>query len=119
MSHKMNRDLRLNNVVDENINNEESELETKDELSIEESNVEQEVVEEQDTPIPEKVRGIVRCIRLNVRKEPSLESSKIGVLLTGDELVIDLSKSTDCWYKVSTDSGLDGYCIKDFIEFKR
>ena len=67
----------------------------------------------------EKVTAVVKCIRLNVRKEPFLESNKIGTLVTGDEITIDLSKSTDCWYKVYTASGLDGYCVKDFVEFKR
>ena len=67
----------------------------------------------------EKVTAVVKCIRLNVRKEPFLESNKIGTLVTGDEISIDLSKSTDRWYKVSTASGLDGYCVKDFVEFKR
>lgn len=67
----------------------------------------------------DKVTAVVKCIRLNVRKEPFLESNKIGTLVTGDEITIDLSKSTDSWYKVSTASGLDGYCVKDFVEFKR
>ena len=67
----------------------------------------------------EKVTAVVKCIRLNVRKEPFLESNKIGTLVTGDEITIDLSKSTDRWYKVYTASGLDGYCVKDFVEFKR
>lgn len=75
------------------------------------------VEESKDTS--EKVTAIVKCIRLNVRKEPFLESDKIGTIVAGDEITIDISKSTDRWYKVHTSSGLDGYCVKDFVEYKR
>ena len=115
MSNKRNRGLMPDTIIDETTISED----TVEESTVEQEEVSEEIVEESIEQPSEKLRGIVRCINLNVRKEPNLDSTKIGCLKTGDEIVIDPSKSTDRWYKVSTDSGLDGYCVKEFIDFEQ
>lgn len=115
MSNKHNRGLMSDTIIDETTISED----TVEESTVEREEVSEEIVEEPIEQPSEKLRGIVRCINLNVRKEPNLDSTKIGCLKTGDEIIIDPSKSTDRWYKVSTDSGLDGYCVKEFIDFEQ
>ena len=115
MSNKHNRGLLSDTIIDESSISEE----TVEDVNVKHEEISEEPVEEPEAQVSEKVRGIVRCIRLNIRKEPNLDSTKIGCLKTGDELILDLSGSTDRWYKVSTDSGLNGYCVKEFIEFEQ
>lgn len=122
MSNKNNRDLKVNSllsdetdleeVVDEAVDNIE---EAEEDIEKETSDVE-EVVEE-----PEKeVLGYVNCTRLNVRKDPHIVvNNVIGILKENDEVLIDLSKSEDIWYKISTVSGVNGYCLKEFIDLKQ
>ena len=117
MSSKHNRGFRADNsIVDEKFDNTESSVEEVTETTEKVKEETEENVKEQS----ERIRGIVRCVRLNVRTEPVIEEGNlIGVLKIGDLITVDPNYSTDRWYKVSTDSGLDGYCVKDFIEFER
>lgn len=121
MSNKNNKDLKVNSllaektdleeVVDEAVDNIE---EAEEDIEKETSDVE-EVVEE-----PEKeVSGYVNCLRLNVRKDKRISGNIIGKLKEDDEVSIDLSESEDVWYKISTKSGLEGYCLKEFIDLKQ
>lgn len=86
-----------------------------DEVAVEP--VAQEVVEE--TPKNESKVGIVdNCVKLNLRSEPKLDARNENViteLLAGSVVVIDEEKSTDSFYKVTTETGREGYCMKSFI----
>ena len=114
MNNKKNRGMMIDNsIVDEVKDDACSETECVVEKAVRSEEVFEEPKEH------EIIDAIVKCIRLNVREEPNLNSKKIGELVTGDEITIDLSKSTDLWYKVFTSSGLDGYCAKDFVEVKQ
>ena len=63
--------------------------------------------------------GIVAsCGRLNVRRKPSVKSEVVYEALIGSELVIDLDKSTDEWFKVCTPAGIEGFCMKQFVEIQ-
>ena len=55
---------------------------------------------------------------LYVRKEASKDSEPVGIVTDKDDLSIDVSHSTDDFYKVITSNGLEGYCIKQFINIK-
>jgi hypothetical protein len=37
------------------------------------------------------------------------------VVEVGDELLIDLEKSTDDWYSVTTNVGAEGFCMKKYV----
>lgn len=65
-----------------------------------------------EEPLIGKVSG---CKKLNIRKEPNRESDVLDVVLEGSEVMIDESKSTDDFYKVYTESGLEGFCMKQYI----
>lgn len=61
---------------------------------------------------------VVGCIKLNVRVAPNSMATVAGVLDRKSEVKIDTSKSTDEWFCVCTAAGVDGYCMRKFIELK-
>lgn len=78
-------------------------------------------VEDETESEPEQVYGVVcNCERLNVRKMPeaSPETEVLCVLEKGERVLIDEAKSTDEWFGVCTESGIDGFCMKDFIRIE-
>lgn len=79
-----------------------------------------EKVETKRAPVPGSVSN---CDKLNIRKLPSMKSevltildSKSEILVNPDELKFDELNDV-YFYKVTTASGIEGYCVTDFIEF--
>ena len=67
--------------------------------------------------LPETVAGIVaNCAKLNVREEPDLDAKIVCVLDVMSEIEIDVAKSTDEWFKVCTAIGVEGYCMRKFVD---
>lgn len=64
----------------------------------------------------EKTKGIVNVPRLNVRKDASRNHKAIEVLKAGATVIIDQEASTEDFYKVTTASGVEGFCMKEFID---
>ena len=96
-----------------------------------ETEVEEETVEEQplegqttipevETEVPEaeirKFGKITGCKKLNIRKLPSRDSEIISELVEGSEIMIDDNESTALFYKICTEHGIEGYCMKQFIK---
>lgn len=54
--------------------------------------------------------------KLYVRKESNKDSEPVGIVTDKDDLSIDLSHSTNTFYKVITSNGLEGYCVKEFVK---
>lgn len=82
------------------------------------------VVEKVETPAtPVPLRGVVTdCLKLNVRSTPENDPNNGNVLgtiecLTG--VLIDEAASTEEFYKVKTESGLEGFCMKKYIAVMR
>lgn len=71
---------------------------------------------------PENVQlgKVVDCAQLNVRAEPSLSADLATdrPLKRNTELMIYPDESTDDFYKICTESGINGYCLKKFIEIQ-
>ena len=61
---------------------------------------------------------VINCAKLNVREEPSPKAAVIGIIDASNEVVVYDSESFGNYYKVCTASGVEGYCIKDFLELK-
>lgn len=73
---------------------------------------------EQAEPI-KIVKGVVaNCSRLNVRKEPKKNAEVSTIINVGDKVEVEPDVSTAKWYKVTTKSGIEGYCMKEFITLK-
>lgn len=59
---------------------------------------------------------VTECAQLRVRETPDTsKENTIGVLMFTDEVQVDLDNSTSDFYKVTTAAGLEGYCMKKFI----
>ena len=70
-------------------------------------------------PEPEIVVGIVsNCPRLRVRKTPSPNAPVLTEIVKGSEVAIDESKSTGYFYAVVTESGVEGFCMKEYIQVR-
>ena len=59
---------------------------------------------------------ITGCKKLNVRKLPSRDSEIISELVEGSEIMIDDNESTALFYKICTEHGIEGFCMKNFIK---
>lgn len=60
--------------------------------------------------------GIVtNCLRLNIREKPDKIAKVICVVDAFSELLVDSRKSTDKWFKVYTEAGDEGFCMKEFV----
>ena len=86
--------------------------------------VEEEAAEPVDQTVEEapkkesKVGVVAHCLKVNLRSEAITGNNIITVLPAGTALVIDEDETTDKFYKVTTETGLEGYCMKQFIEVK-
>lgn len=68
-------------------------------------------------PIPTTVEGVVvDCAKLNVRAEPYLFAEVLCVLDTMSEIAIDVEKSNRDWFYVCTAIGVEGYCMRKYVE---
>ena len=76
----------------------------------------------EEAPKKESKVGIVsNCEKLNLRRSPLKDSDGANIiteLLPGVAVVIDEDESTANFYKVITEDGLEGYCMRQFIEVK-
>lgn len=67
-----------------------------------------------------KIVGVVtNCVKLNVRNKPDDKAKVLVEVPVLSELEIDKEKSTDKWYKVTTASGINGFCMKQFVAIER
>ena len=75
---------------------------------------------EPTTPQPEsQTTGIVSgCPRLRVREAASTNAEVLCEIPTDSKVTIDVSTSTKDFYKVTTSAGVEGFCMKKFIEVK-
>lgn len=66
------------------------------------------------------VTGVVTdCLRVAVYKEPRANSGIVKVVTVLTRVTVDLEKSTDGFYRISTSKGIQGYCMKKFIAVRR
>ena len=67
--------------------------------------------------LPKTVSGVVvKCAKLNIREEPSGDADVVCVLDVMSEIKIDPSKSDNEWLKVFTATGIEGYCMRKFVD---
>lgn len=67
--------------------------------------------------LPETVVGVVvGCAKLNVRSDASLFADVVCTLDVMSEMMIDVNKSTKDWLYVCTATGIEGYCMRKFVD---
>lgn len=81
----------------------------------EEVTEETEVIEDK-TPdeIPKPVYGVVNCSKLNIRRGPSIDTASLCIVEGGSKL--DIEQFNEEWFKVLTEDGISGYCMREFID---
>lgn len=81
-----------------------------------EAETETEVEVEPETKSGAVAKGVVaNCAKLNVRSKPSTNGDVVTVLDTKVEVTIDVDASTDEWFKIRTANGVEGYCMRKFV----
>ena len=67
-------------------------------------------------PVKTHTGVVYNCEKLNIRKSASKDSDVVTIVDAGSELLIDSAKSTYNFYKVCTASGIEGYCMAEFVK---
>lgn len=98
-------------------NNPTEEVETVEDFVVE--TTDSPVVEPTVEPVVETVETVtgvvIDCARLNVRVAPNANANVICTIASGAEVTINIEDSTDEWFSICTASGVDGYCMKRYI----
>lgn len=67
-------------------------------------------------PENRKFGKVSNCKKLNIRKLPSRDAEIVSELIEGSEVMIDENESTALFYKICTEHGIEGFCMKQFIK---
>lgn len=67
---------------------------------------------------PNIIGTVIDCWMLNVREEPRSDANILGTVNQLSQVMIDIGKSTESYYKVCTASGVEGFCLKNYITTK-
>ena len=73
----------------------------------------EEVAEAEENPT-EVAFGKVNCSKLNVRKEPSINSVPLCIIEHGTRM--EIGEFNGEWVKILTPDGVSGYCMRKFID---
>ena len=74
--------------------------------------VTKEVTKEADSTVVGYVSG---CLKLNIREEGYLGANVVCVVPEKTALLIEVAESNDKWYKVYTETGMEGFCMKQYV----
>lgn len=119
--HNYNKDYkkRENPVVEEPVADEVIEELVIDDAAAEE--VVEEIAEPEETIENTTKTGVVAgCKALKIRKTPNAINSAnvICIIKESVKVIVDLDKSTDDWYSVCLENGVEGFCMKKFINLE-
>lgn len=82
----------------------------------------EDIFREEDPTVSEepttKTGVVTDCEILNIRKTPSIKAERIGTITEGSEVIIDTERSTEGWYAVYTETGMEGFCMSRFMTVK-
>ena len=91
-------------------------IDISDMLVTEDTDVSATPIEVKMEPKTKPIKGVVaNCAKLNIREKPVIDADVVCVLDCGSEMEIDMSKSTINWFKVCTIVGVEGYCMRKFV----
>ncbi len=70
--------------------------------------------------VKETVFGVItNCLNLNVRKEPKADADVLTIIPALSKVQVDTGASTDEFYKVWTETGIEGFCMKKYVVLQR
>ena len=115
-------------AIEEKIVNEEQAVEEKvvnEEQAVEEkvANESQQNISDPESDIniaandetSELIGYVTDCVKLNVREAASKDSNALCEIILNSKVIVDEENSTDDFYKVTTETGVEGYCMKQYI----
>lgn len=70
---------------------------------------------ETETESETVIGTVFGCSKLNVRATPDLFAEVVCIVSAGDEVIIDPDKSYNDWLCVCTATGVDGYCMRKYV----
>ena len=70
---------------------------------------------DKETLNKKKFGVVIGCENLNIRSEANTNSKIVSVIKVDSEVSIDDKGSTEKFYKVCTSSGVEGYCMRQYI----
>ena len=74
-------------------------------------------IDEQETEV---IVGVVTdCLKLNVREKPKTDAKVLSIVPDLSELLINQDLSTDGWFSVFTEDGVEGFCMKKFVALRQ
>lgn len=71
------------------------------------------------TEVKPKTGTVTGCNKLNVRSEPRIDADVVAILDAKSEVQINAAKSNKEWVCVCTVTGIDGYCMRKFVNTNR
>lgn len=74
--------------------------------------VTKEATKEADSTVVGYVSG---CLKLNIREEGYLGANVVCVVPEKTALLIEVAESNGEWYKVYTETGMEGFCMKQYV----
>ena len=99
--------------VTEEVEDEIAEVNESEEV---EEEVTEEVTKEATKEADNTVVGYVSgCLKLNIREEGYLGANVVCVVPEKTALLIEVAESNDEWYKVYTETGMEGFCMKQYV----
>ena len=70
-------------------------------------------------PPAEPIEGYVTdCLKLNIRKEPSLNADILCEVPVNAKLAIAPDTSSEEWLSVVTETGVNGFCMAKYVNIK-
>ena len=87
----------------------------KKDYSKESTKKNKEEVNKEQSIIKKELKGKVNCDSLYVRQNYSKESEPLAIINYGDTVEIYEDDKVKDFYKVKTKKGIEGYCMKKFI----
>ena len=104
-------------AVEEKVANEEQAVEEKvvneSQQNISDSESDIDVAANDETS--ELIGYVTDCVKLNVREAASKDSNVLCEIILNSKVIVDEENSTDDFYKVTTETGVEGYCMKQYI----
>lgn len=58
---------------------------------------------------------VCNCSRLNIRRNPTLDSDVVSIVDAGVKIRIDKAIPLPGWSHVITEDGVEGYCIYKYV----
>lgn len=89
------------------------------EVIVEDAVEEQEAIVEDTPDVTKTVYGTVfKCSMVNIRKAPEKNAPVVATIRRNNTVTVDIDESTAEFYKIRTLTGIEGFCMREFIDIQ-